>query len=89
MVPAMDLLVLVGVGAVVIVLVLVALARVHPGSGADLLDWDPEARRAERAEREAEDSASMLAHHNKLRRERGLPERSADEVADAVRREDK
>ena len=85
----MDLLVLLGVGVVVIVAVLVLLARLHPGSGADLLDWNPEARRAERAEREAEDADSMLAHHNRLRRERGLPEHSADELAEIVRRGDK
>jgi hypothetical protein len=84
-----DLLVLVAVAAAVIVAVLVGLSLLHPGSGADLLDWNPEARREERAGREAEDTASMLAHHNRLRRERGLPEHSEDELADIVRRQRK
>jgi hypothetical protein len=84
-----DLLLLVGVAAVAIIVVLVLLAKLHPGSGADLLDWNPEERRQERAGREAEDVESMLAHHNKLRRERGLPEHSEDDVAEIVRRQRK
>src|SRR4051812_9574645 len=84
---SMDLLVLVGVGAVAIVAVLVLLARLHPGTGADLLDWDPSERHRERAEREAEDAASMLAHHNRMRRERGLPEQTEDELAQILRDE--
>jgi hypothetical protein len=55
-----------------------------PRSGADVLDWRP--TRSPEAERqnEADDIAQMLEASNALRRRRGLEERTAADVADAV-----
>jgi hypothetical protein len=56
-----------------------------PRSGADVLRWratrSPEAEAAD----EADDIAQMLAASNALRRARGAPERTEDDVAEAVR----
>jgi hypothetical protein len=62
-------------------------ARLHPGSGADVLDWKPTRSPEVEAQNELDDVDQMLAAQNELRRKRGLPERSGDELADEVRRE--
>jgi len=56
-----------------------------PRSGAEVLDWRP-ARSAEaQSQDELDDIDQMLAASNALRRRRGAPERSADDVAGALR----
>jgi len=61
-----------------------------PRSGADVLDWRPTRSPEAEAQAEVDDIAQMLAASNALRRARGAPERSEDDVAgslDADRRE--
>jgi hypothetical protein len=55
-----------------------------PRSGADVLDWRPTRSPEAEAENEVDDMAQMLEASNALRRRRGAPERSADDIAGAV-----
>ena len=64
---------------------IVALGLYSPRSGADVLGWRPTRSPAAEAQNEADDIADMLAASNALRRKRGLPDRSEDEIADALR----
>jgi hypothetical protein len=66
------------VGAIV---VCVFLGWWYPGSGADLLDFDPKAASERRAALDAEDLQQMLDLENRRARERGLPEQTEDELA--------
>jgi hypothetical protein len=74
-------------GALVLALVvaLVLVARLYPGTGADLLDWDPSERFAARVAADAEDMDELLAAHNARRRARGLPEQTEEEFRDGLR----
>ena len=58
----------------VIVLVLVLLARIYPGSGADLLDWKPTRSFEDEAMLESQDVEQMIAAQNAYRRKRGEQE---------------
>jgi hypothetical protein len=66
---------------------ILALGRWYPGSGADVLDWKPTRSPEVEAQDELDDIEQMVAAQNELRRRRGAPERSGDELADEVRRE--
>lgn len=67
---------------------ILVLARMHPGSGADLLDWDPSERMQRRMQAEDEDAEQLLAEHNRRRRDRGLPEDTEEDFrARLTRRE--
>jgi hypothetical protein len=55
-----------------------------PRSGADVLGWRPTRSPEAEARNEADDIAEMLAAANALRRRRGAPERTEDDVAGAV-----
>jgi hypothetical protein len=55
-----------------------------PRSGADVLGWRPTRSPEAEAQNEADDIAEMLAASNALRRRRGVPERTEDDVAGAV-----
>ena len=55
-----------------------------PRSGADVLDWRPTRSAEAERQNEADDIAQMLAASNALRRRRGAPERTEDDVAGAV-----
>jgi hypothetical protein len=54
-----------------IVLVLVLLARAYPGSGADLVDWQPTRSYEDEARLEGEDIQQMIEAQNEMRRRRG------------------
>jgi hypothetical protein len=56
-----------------------------PRSGADVLGWRPTRSPEAEAQNEVDDIAQMLDASNALRRRRGAAERTEDEVADAVR----
>jgi hypothetical protein len=58
-----------------------------PRSGADVLDWRPTRSPEAESEAEADDIAQMLEASNALRRRRGAAERTEDDVADAVHRD--
>lgn len=61
-----------GIGAIVLVLYL--LGRWYPGSGADVLDWNPRELQERKLAAEAEDLEQMLEARNARRRARGEPE---------------
>jgi hypothetical protein len=63
---------------------IVLLGLYSPRSGADVLDWRPTRSPEAESENEADDIAEMLAASNALRRRRGAPERTADDVADSI-----
>ena len=50
------------------------LGRFGPGSGRELLDWDPTGHAADAMERDAEDTRQMLELKNRQRRAAGQPE---------------
>ena len=61
---------------VAFVLGILALGVYSPRSGADVLDW----KSSRPAEDPDEEAAQMLAAANAIRRRRGLPERTEDDV---------
>ena len=56
-----------------------------PRSGADVLGWKPTRSPELERQNEEDDLEQMLAAANALRRRRGAPERTQDDVADSVR----
>jgi uncharacterized protein YkwD len=80
-----PIIVLAGVGVVVAALVLIA--RLYPGSGADLLDWRPARSYEVQAELEMEDVQQMIEAQNAYRRKRGMPELTEDDVRQSVARD--
>lgn len=80
------MIVLAGIGIVVLVLVLVS--RLHPGSGADLLDWRPTRSYETEVELEMEDVQQMIEAQNEYRRKRGERELTEDEVRHSVARDE-
>jgi hypothetical protein len=66
---------------------ILALGLFSPRSGADVLGWRAGGSPEAEATGEADDAAEMLAAANALRRRRGVPERTAEEVADSLRRD--
>ena len=67
-----------------IVLVLVLLARAYPGSGADLVDWRPTRSFEDEARLETEDIEQMIAAQNEMRRRRGAPEMTEQDLRNKV-----
>ncbi len=67
-------------GLVGLVAFFYVLGRLTPGTGASLLDWDPQGRADERRALDDEDMQQMLALANRRRRDQGLPELSEYEV---------
>jgi hypothetical protein len=75
-------------GLLVIVGLLVLLARLYPGTGADLLDWQPTRSYETEVELEMQDVEQMIAAQNEYRRKRGESEITEDEFRlDVVRDE--
>ena len=81
-----PLIVLGGIGIVVAVLVLIA--RFYPGSGADLLDWQPTRSYETQIELEEQDLEQMIEAQNRYRRKRGEQEITEDEIRQNVAREE-
>jgi hypothetical protein len=74
-------------GLLIIVGLLVLLARLYPGTGADLLDWGPRNYEHE-IELEMQDVEQMLEAQNAYRRKRGEREITEDEFREGVAREE-
>ena len=75
-------------GIAVLVGLLVLVARMYPGSGADLLDWGPSRSYEQEIELENQDVEQMIEAQNEYRRRRGEAEVSEEEVRlDVVREE--
>jgi hypothetical protein len=79
--------VIVTAGLVLMVLAVLALGQWYPGSGAEQLDWKPTRSPELEAENEIDDVAQMLEAQNERRRRRGAPERTEEEIAEEVSRE--
>jgi hypothetical protein len=75
-------------GIAVVVGLLVLLAKLYPGSGADLLDWGPARSYEHEIELEMQDIDQMIEAQNAYRRKRGAPELTEDEVRESVVREE-
>jgi hypothetical protein len=75
-------------GIAVTVGLLVLLARLYPGSGADLLDWGPARSYEQQVELEMQDVEQMLAAQNEYRRKRGESEITEDEFRLGVVRDE-
>ena len=67
---------------------LVLLARLYPGTGADLLDWGPSRSYEHEVELEMQDIDQMLEAQNAYRRKRGERELTEDEVRESVVRDE-
>jgi hypothetical protein len=85
-VDAFPLIVLGGIAVAVGLLVL--LARLYPGTGADLLDWGPARSYEHEVELEMQDVDQMIEAQNAYRRKRGAPELTEDEVRESIAREE-
>jgi hypothetical protein len=81
-VDTFPLLVLGGIAVAVGLLVL--LARLYPGTGADLLDWGPARSYEHEVELEMQDIDQMIEAQNAYRRKRGERELTEDEVREGV-----
>lgn len=71
----------VAVVIVVLVLAVLALGRLHPGSGADLVDWKPTRSYETEMQLEIDDLEQMLEAQNERRRRSGRPELTEDGIA--------
>jgi hypothetical protein len=67
-------------GIAAFVLFILVLSHMHPGSGADVLDWEPTRSLETEAELELDDIAQMLEAQNERRRARGEPDRTEEEI---------
>jgi hypothetical protein len=86
-VDAFPLIMLAVIGVVILVLVLIA--RIYPGSGADLLDWRPTRSYEHEVEMELQDVQQMIDAQNEYRRRRGQPELTEDDVRESVSRDER
>jgi hypothetical protein len=68
--------------------VLLVVGHYYPASSADLVDWKPTRSPQVEAENEVADIQQMLDAQNEMRRRRGLPERSEQELRDEVAEEE-
>jgi hypothetical protein len=73
-------LLLVMVGLALLVLVFLAIGKWYPGTGADVLDWQPTRSYEDEIRLEIEDIDEMLEASNERRRRTGRPELTEDEV---------
>jgi hypothetical protein len=85
-VDAFPLIVLGGIGVAVGLLVL--LAKLYPGTGADLLDWGPSRSYEHEVELEMQDVDQMIEAQNAYRRKRGEAEVTEDEIREGVIRDE-
>jgi hypothetical protein len=75
-------------GLLVFVGLLVLLARLYPGSGADLLDWGSTRSYEHQVELEMQDVEQMIEAQNAYRRKRGEPEITEEEFREDVVRDE-
>jgi uncharacterized protein YkwD len=64
--------------------ILLLVGHFYPGSGADIVDWKPTRSYEDEARLEAEDVQQMIAAQNEMRRRRGAPEMSEEELREKV-----
>jgi uncharacterized protein YkwD len=64
--------------------VILLVGHFYPGSGADLLDWKPTRSYETEAQLEIDDVQQMLEAQNEMRRRRGAPELTPEELNEKV-----
>jgi len=64
--------------------VLVIVGRMYPGSDADLVDWRPTRSPEVEVQNEIDDIRQMMAAQNEIRRRRGVPEMTEEELHRSV-----
>jgi len=64
----------------VVIGVLVVVGRFYPGSDADLIDWKPTRSPEVEAQNEIDDIRQMLEAQNEMRRRRGAPEMTEEDL---------
>ena len=75
------------VALVLLVLVFLAIGKWYPGSGADVLDWQPARSYEDEIRLEMEDVDEMLEASNERRRRTGRPELTHEQVRGEVERD--
>ncbi len=71
-----------------IVGVVVLVGRAYPGTGAELVHWEPTRSPEVEAQNEIDDVRQMLEAQNEMRRRRGAPELTEADVAARVREDE-
>jgi hypothetical protein len=64
--------------------VILLVGHFYPGSGADLLDWKPTRSYETEVQLEIDDVQQMLDAQNEMRRRRGVPELTSEELNEKV-----
>jgi hypothetical protein len=64
--------------------VLVLVGHFYPGSSADLVDWKPTRSPEVEAQNEIDDIRQMMEAQNEIRRRRGVPELTEEELEASV-----
>ncbi len=70
-----------------LLVVFLAIGKYYPGSGADVLDWQPTRSYEDEIRLEIEDIDEMLEASNERRRRTGRPELTEDEIRLQVERD--
>lgn len=68
------------VGLAILLLVFLAIGKWYPGTGAEVLDWQPTRSYEDEIRLEMEDIDEMLEASNERRRRTGRPELTEDQV---------
>jgi hypothetical protein len=63
---------------------LVVVGHFYPGSSADLVDWHPTRSPEVEAQNEIDDVRQMLEAQNEMRKRRGVPEMTEEDLHDGV-----
>ena len=64
--------------------VLLVVGHFYPGSSADLIDWKPTRSPEVEAQNEIDDIRQMMEAQNEIRRRRGVPEMTEQELQESV-----
>jgi hypothetical protein len=75
------------VALALLLLVFLAIGKWYPGTGADVLDWQPTRSYEDEIRLEIEDIDEMLEASNERRRRSGRPELTEDQVRSEVERD--
>jgi len=75
------------VGLALLLVVFLAIGKYYPGTGADVLDWQPTRSYEDEIRLEIEDIDEMLEASNERRRRTGRPELTEDEIRLEVERD--
>ena len=75
------------IALVLLLLVFLAIGKWYPGTGAEVLDWQPTRSYEDEIRLELEDIDEMLEASNERRRRTGRPELTEDQVRGEVERD--